>query len=196
MTLNTEIRPAITVIAATTLLLGVIFPLGFTGLAKVAAPFQANGSLVERDGHVVGSALIGQNFTQPRYFHSRPSATTGPDPKDPSKTVPAPDNAANSSASNLGPTSQALIDRIRTDLAGRKDVAPDAVTTSGSGLDPDISPANAAAQVARVAAARNLPPGRVADLVARNTRSPILGIFGEAHVNVLGLNMALDALQK
>lgn len=185
MTLLTQIRPAITTVAAATLLLGIACPLAFVGAAGALAPSQAGGSLIENGGHVIGSALIGQNFTRPGYFHTRPSAT-----------APAPDNADSSSASNLGPTSKALIDRVRGDVAGRHDVPADAVTTSGSGLDPDISPANANDQIARVAAARHLPAERVAALVAQATQAPALGVLGDARVNVLRLNLALDAMTR
>ncbi|MBB3174001.1 K+-transporting ATPase ATPase C chain [Endobacter medicaginis] len=184
MTVLAQIRPALTLVGVSTLALGFVLPLGFVGAAGLIAPSQAQGSLIERDGHVIGSALIGQTFARPDYFHPRPSATS-----------PAPYNADNSSASNLGPTSKALIDRVRTDIAGRHEVPADALTTSGSGLDPDISPANARDQVARVAAARHLPAEQVATLVARSVRGPFLGIFGEPRVNVLRLNLALDAMK-
>ena len=196
-----EIRPAVTIMLALTVLTGLAYPLAMTGLAPLLFPHQANGSLVERDGHVVGSALLGQNFTGPRWFHGRPSATTDTDPNDPSKTVPAPYNAANSSGSNLAPTAKALLDRVQPDVAALQAEAPgqpipaDLVTTSGSGLDPDISPAAALLQVRRVAAARHLPEARVRTLVERAIQDRVLGVLGERHVNVLALNLALDALR-
>jgi K+-transporting ATPase ATPase C chain len=142
-----EIRPAFVFIVALTVITGVVYPFVVTGIARVAFPYQAQGSLLERDGKVIGSALIGQQFTSDRYFHGRPSATVAPDPNDATKTVPVPYNAANSGGSNLGPTNKALIERVQADLEKLKQenssaqVAPDLVTTSGSGLDPDISPA-------------------------------------------------------
>ena len=195
-----ELRPAIVMTIAFTLLTGLVYPLVMTGIAQVIFPWQANGSLETRpDGTVVGSALIGQAFTAERYFHGRPSATTDADPADASKTVPAPYNAQNSSGSNLGPTSKALIDRVKEDaekLKGENDkpIPVDLVTTSGSGLDPDISPAAAAFQVPRVARARNLPESAVANLVARFTTGRTLGVLGEPRVNVLRLNLALDGV--
>ena len=195
-----QIRPAIAMIVLMTALTGLAYPLAMTGIAKLAFPYQAAGSLVERDGHVVGSALIGQNFTAEKYFHGRPSATTDTDPNDATKTVPAPYNAANSGGSNLGPTSKALVDRVKGDaaaLAAQNPAAPvpvDLVTTSASGLDPDITPAAALFQVPRVAKARNLAEDRVQQLVADHTQGRFLGILGEPHVNVLALNTALDAL--
>ncbi len=189
-----QLRPALVLVALFTLLTGIVLPLGFTGLAGAVFPRQAGGSLVERDGTVVGSALLGQPFTQNKYFQGRPSATTDTDPADSTKTVAAPYNAANSGASNAGPTNKALVDRVTADLekAGPKPVPGDVVTTSASGLDPDISPANASRQVARVAAARNLPEDRVRALVAEHTAGRLLGLIGEPRVNVLALNMALD----
>jgi len=189
-----QLRPALVLMALFTLLTGIVLPLGFTGLAGAVFPRQAGGSLVERDGTVVGSALLGQPFTQNKYFQGRPSATTDTDPADSTKTVAAPYNAANSGASNAGPTNKALVDRVTADLekAGPKPVPGDVVTTSASGLDPDISPANASRQVARVAAARNLPEDRVRALVAEHTAGRLLGLIGEPRVNVLALNMALD----
>ena len=183
-----------------TVITGLIYPLGMTGIAQLIFPHQANGSLVKKDGNVVGSELIGQNFTDDKYFHGRPSATTDTDPNDPTKTAPAPYNAANSGGSNLGPTSQALIDRVKDDaekLKAENSSAPipvDLVTTSGSGLDPDITPAAAEFQVPRVAKARNLPQDKVRALVAEATQDRILGILGEKRVNVLKLNLALDTL--
>ena len=160
-----HIRPAIVLIVLMTLLTGVVYPFAITGIAAVVFPHRAGGSMIMRDGTVIGSALIGQNFTSEKYFHGRPSATNTPDPNDSTKTVDAPYNAANSSGSNLGPTSQTLIDRVKADVEALRKagvtgrVPADAVTTSGSGLDPDISPAFALLQVARVAKARNLPSG-------------------------------------
>lgn len=194
-----EIRPAILVLIALTLITGLAYPLAITGIAQVVFPKQAQGSLIERNGKVVGSALIGQDFTSDRYFHGRPSATTAPDPKDPSKTVPAPYNAANSGGSNLGPTSKALADRIKADIAKLKAENPsspipvDLVTTSASGLDPDISPEAALFQVPRVAKARNMPEDRVRDLVEQHIEGRWLDLLGEPRVNVLELNLALDA---
>ena len=190
----THIRPALVVVVLFTLLTGIALPYGFVALGSALFPFQAGGSLIERNGTVVGSALIGQTFTQDKYFQGRPSATTDTDPNDSSKTVPAPYNAGNSSGSNAGPTSKTLIDRVTGHLekAGPKPVPGDALTTSASGLDPDISPEFAARQVARVAAARNLPEAQVQALVAQNTGGRLLGLIGEPRVNVLALNLALD----
>jgi potassium-transporting ATPase KdpC subunit len=193
-----EIRPAILVLLVLTVITGLAYPLAMTAIAGVIFPKQAEGSLIERDGKVVGSALIGQEFKDDKYFHSRPSATTAPDPADATKTVPAPYNAANSSGSNLGPTSKALNDRVKDDVDKLKaenaasPVPVDLVTTSASGLDPDISPEGALFQVPRVAKARNLPEGRVRQLVAQNTQGRLVGLFGEPRVNVLALNLALD----
>lgn len=195
-----EIRPAIVFIITLTLITGVVYPLAMTGIAGVLFPHQAQGSLVEQNGQVVGSTLIGQTFTGDRYFHGRPSATVTPDPNDPSKNVPAPYNAANSGGSNLGPTSQDLVDRIKGDIAKLREENPaapvpaDLVTTSGSGLDPDISPEAALFQVPRVAKARNLPEDRVRQLVAEHAKGPLAGILGEPRVNVLELNLVLDRL--
>jgi K+-transporting ATPase ATPase C chain len=195
-----EIRPAIVLVIALTAITGLAYPLAMTGIAGVLLPRQAEGSLIERDGGVVGSALIGQEFTSDRYFHGRPSATTAPDPQDSSKTVPAPYNAANSGGSNLGPTNKALIDRVSADVEKLKQENPsakvpiDLVTTSGSGLDPDVSPEGALFQVPRVAKARNLPEDRVRALVEENIERPLAGLIGEPHVNVLALNLALDKL--
>jgi K+-transporting ATPase ATPase C chain len=193
-----QIRPAIVLLVLMTVLTGLAYPMAVTGIAAILFPYQAGGSLIERDGKVVGSALIGQNFSDPKYFHGRPSATTDTDPNDPSKTTPAPYNAANSGGSNAGPTSKALIERVQSDVAALKKDNPapvpvDLVTTSASGLDPDITPAAAEFQVARVAAARNLPVERVRALVIDTTEDRFLGIFGEPRVNVLKLNLALDA---
>jgi K+-transporting ATPase ATPase C chain len=195
-----QLRPAIMMIVLMTALTGLAYPLAMTGIAGLVFPHQAGGSLVVRDGKVVGSELIGQNFTADRYFHGRPSATTDTDPKDPTKTVPAPYNAANSGGSNLGPTSKALVDRVKGDaatLAAQNPGAPvpvDLVTTSASGLDPDVTPAAALFQVPRVAKARHLPEDTVRQLVTEHTKGRLLGILGEPRVNVLALNTALDAL--
>jgi len=197
-----EIRPAILMIVAMTVLIGLIYPLGMTGIAQLLFPRQANGSLVEKDGKVVGSELIGQNFADEKYFHGRPSATTEPDPKDPTKTVPTPYAADNSAGSNAGPTSKALIDRVREDAGKLKAENPsapvpvDLVTTSASGLDPDITPAGALFQVPRVAKARNLPEQQVRDLVEHSIEGRLLGVIGEPRVNVLKLNLALDSVGK
>ncbi|MGB6252726.1 MAG: K(+)-transporting ATPase subunit C [Bradyrhizobium sp.] len=194
-----EIRPAILVLLLLTLITGLAYPLAMTEIAGAIFPKQAQGSLIERDGKVIGSALIGQEFKDDKYFHGRPSATTASDPADSSKTVPAPYNAASSGASNLGPTSKALSDRLREDVDKLKaenpstNVPVDLVTTSGSGLDPDISPEGALFQVPRVAKARNVSEDKVRQLVAENTSGRLIGIFGEPRVNVLALNLALDA---
>ncbi len=196
-----EIRPAIVFVIALTLITGVAYPFAMTGLAGLLFPYQAQGSLVERDGKVIGSTLIGQEFTSDRYFHGRPSATTTPDPNDSTKTVSAPYNAGNSGGSNLGPTSKALIERIQGDLDKLKQENPaapvpiDLVTTSGSGLDPHISPEAALFQVPRVAKARNLPENRIRQLIAENTAGPLGGLLGEPRINVLELNLALDRMQ-
>ena len=193
-----EIRPAIVLVIALTLITGVVYPFAITGIAQVIFPYKAQGSLLERDGKVVGSALIGQEFTSERYFHGRPSATTAPDPNDSTKTVPAPYNAANSGGSNLGPTSKSLIERVQGDIEKLKPENPsasvpaDLVTTSGSGLDPDISPEAALFQVPRIAKARNLPENVLRQLIAANTSGRFLGLLGEPRVNVLELNLALD----
>jgi K+-transporting ATPase ATPase C chain len=195
-----HIRPAIVMIVCMTVLTGIAYPLAMTGIAQAIFPHQANGSLIERDGKVIGSSLIGQNFTGENYFHGRPSATTDTDPKDPTKTIPAPYNAANSGGSNLGPTSKALVDRVTADaktLAAENPGTPvpmDLVTTSASGLDPDISPAGALFQVPRVAKARHLPEATVRQLVQDHIVGRLAGLIGEPHVNVLELNLALDAL--
>jgi K+-transporting ATPase ATPase C chain len=195
-----EIRPAIVMIIALTAITGLIYPLAMTGIAGVLFPRQAQGSLIERDGKVIGSALIGQNFTSDRYFRGRPSATTGPDPADPAKSVPSPYNAANSGGSNLGPTNKALIERVQGDLNALQQENPstpvpiDLVTTSASGLDPDITPQAALFQVPRIAKARNLPEDRVRQLVDAAVEPRALGFLGEPRVNVLALNLALDRL--
>jgi len=201
MNMISALRPAVVLIVIFTALLGLALPLGFVGVGRAVLPGQAGGSLIERGGTVVGSALIGQTFDGAQYFHPRPSATTDTDPADSTKTIPAPYNASSSGASNMGPTSKALVDRVQADVAafnagGAMPVVPaDAVTTSASGLDPHISPANAASQVARVAAARNIGADRVQALVAAQTEGRLLGLIGEPRVNVLLLNLALDAAQ-
>ena len=196
------IRPAIVLVIALTLITGLVYPLAMTGIAGAIFPYQAQGSLIERDGKVVGSALIGQVFADDKYFHGRPSATTTPDPKDPSKNLDAPYNAANSGGSNLGPTNKALIDRVKGDIDKLRAENPNApvpidlVTTSASGLDPDISPAAALFQVPRVAKARNMPEQRIRALVEEHIEGRTLGLLGEPRVNVLKLNLALDAAGK
>jgi K+-transporting ATPase ATPase C chain len=194
-----EIRPAIIILVLLTLITGLAYPLAMTAIAGVIFPKQAQGSLIEKDGKVVGSALIGQEFKDDKYFHGRPSATSAPDPADSTKTVPAPYNAANSGGSNLGPTSKALNDRIKEDVDKLRAENPsmpvpiDLVTTTASGLDPDISPEGALFQVPRVAKARNLPEDRVRQLVTEQTQGRLAGLLGEPRVNVLALNLALDA---
>jgi K+-transporting ATPase ATPase C chain len=193
-----QIRPAFVLLVLFTALTGIVYPFAIWGVAQVAMPGAANGSLITRDGKVVGSALIGQNFALPKYFHARPSATQAQDPAHPddsSKTIDAPYNAANSTGSNLGPTSQKLIDRVKADVAAWKfkgAVPADAVTTSASGLDPHISPAYAFAQVEAVAAARGLAADKVKALVETQVEGRALGLVGEPRVNVLRLNLALD----
>jgi K+-transporting ATPase ATPase C chain len=197
-----EIRPAILILVLLTLITGLAYPLAMTGIAGLIFPKQAEGSLIERDGKVVGSVLIGQEFKDAKYFHGRPSATTAPDPADSTKTVPAPYNAANSGGSNLGPTSKALNDRMKKEVDRLKAENPsspvpiDLVTTSGSGLDPDISPEGALFQVPRIAKARNMPEDRVRQLVTESTSGRLAGLLGEPRVNVLALNLALDAASK
>jgi len=194
-----EIRPAILVLVALTLITGLAYPLAITAIAGVVFPKQAAGSLIERNGQVVGSALIGQEFKSDKYFHGRPSATVAPDPNDSTKTVSAPYNAANSGGSNLGPTSKALSDRLKEDVDKLKAENPtepvpvDLVTTSGSGLDPDISPEAALFQVPRVAKARNMPEDQLRALVGKETEGRLGGFLGEPRLNVLELNLALDA---
>src|SRR5258708_10152679 len=193
-----EIRPAIVLLLVLTAITGLAYPLAMTGIAGAIFPSQAQGSLIEKDGKVIGSALIGQEFKDDKYFHGRPSATLAPDPNDSTKTVPAPYNAANSGGSNLGPTSKALNDRVKDDVEKLKAENPsaavpiDLVTTSASGLDPDISPEGALFQVPRVAKARNVPEELVRQLVAANTQGRLAGLLGEPRVNVLALNLALD----
>ena len=197
-----HLRPALVVLVMLTLITGVAYPFAMTGVAGAIFPRQAAGSLIERDGKVVGSALIGQSFTTDRYFQGRPSATSAPDPADATKTVPAPYNAANSSGSNLGPTNAALIDRVKGDVAKLKAENPaervpqDLVTTSASGLDPHISPDAAYFQVPRVAKARKLPEDRAKRLVADHVENRLFGLLGEPRVNVLALNLALDQLAR
>jgi K+-transporting ATPase ATPase C chain len=196
-----HLRPAVVLFCALAALTGLVYPLAMTGIAQAVLARQASGSLIERGGTVLGSALIGQSFTSERYFHGRPSATVAPDPADATKTVPSPYNAASSGASNLGPTSAALAERIKADIAGAKTENPNApvpmdlVTTSASGLDPDLSPEAALFQVPRVAKARGLPEEQVRALVTEHLRGRVLGILGEPRVNVLALNLALDALR-
>lgn len=193
-----ELRPAIIILVLLTLITGLAYPLAMTAIAGVIFPKQAQGSLIEKDGKVVGSSLIGQEFKDDKYFHGRPSATLAPDPADSTKTVPTPYNAANSGGSNLGPTSKALNDRIKDDVEKLKAENPtagvpvDLVTTSGSGLDPDISPDAALFQVPRVAKARNMPEEAVRQLVTANSQGRLAGLLGEPRVNVLALNLALD----
>lgn len=195
-----QIRPAIvsfTILAAIT---GLGYPLAITGIAQLVMPEQANGSLIKQNGQVIGSELVGQAFTQDKYFHGRLSATTGPDPQDSSKSVASPYNAANSMGSNLGPTSAALKDRLTADVAAAKkenpsaEVPVDLVTTSSSGLDPHISPDSALFQVPRVAKARGIDEAKLRDLVQSQIEDRDLGIFGELRVNVLKLNLALDRM--
>ena len=193
-----EIRPAIVLVVLLTLITGVVYPLAMTGIARALFPKQSQGSLIEREGRVVGSALIGQEFRGDGYFHGRPSATVAPDPGDPTKTVAAPYNAANSGGSNLGPTNKALVERVQGELEKLKQenastpVPVDLVTTSGSGLDPHISPAAAFFQVPRVAKARHMPEDRLRQLVDEHIEGRALGLLGEPRVNVLALNLALD----
>jgi len=193
-----EIRPAIVLLLVLTAITGLAYPLAMTAIAGAIFPAQANGSLIEKDGKVIGSALIGQEFKDDKYFHGRLSATLAPDPNDSTKTVSAPYNAANSGGSNLGPTSKALADRLKEDVDKLKAENPNAavpvdlVTTSASGLDPDISPAAAQFQVPRIAKARSMPEDAVKQLVASNVQGRFLGLLGEPRVNVLALNLALD----
>jgi K+-transporting ATPase ATPase C chain len=196
--MSKEIRPAVVILVALALITGLAYPLAMTGIAGVLFPSQAQGSLIERDGKVIGSTLIGQLFSDDKYFHGRRSVTTAPDPKDSSKTVDAPYNAANSMGSNLGPTNKALIDRVKEDVEklkpenGSAPVPIDLVTTTASGLDPHISPEAALFQVPRVAKARDLPENRLRQLVNEHTEGRLLGLLGEPRINVLALNLALD----
>jgi K+-transporting ATPase ATPase C chain len=193
-----QLRPAIVMVLVLSVLLGLAYPLAITGIAQAIFPHQANGSLLrDADGTVIGSELIGQHFTEPRYFHGRPSVTVNPD-----TTEDQPYNAANTTASNLGPTNEKLINTVEeranayreeNGLAADASVPVDAVTASGSGLDPHITPANAALQVNRVAQARGVSPGQIESLVAQHTEGRTLGFLGEPRVNVLRLNLALDA---
>ncbi|WP_234680172.1 K(+)-transporting ATPase subunit C [Bradyrhizobium monzae] len=193
-----EIRPAIVLLLVLTAITGLAYPLAMTGIAGAIFPAQAQGSLIEKDGKVVGSALIGQEFKDDKYFHGRPSATLAPDPNDSTKTVSAPYNAANSGGSNLGPTSKALADRLKEDVDRLKAENPNAavpvdlVTASASGLDPDISPEAAQFQVPRVAKARRISEDQLRQIVASSTQGRLLGLLGEPRVNVLALNLALD----
>ncbi|GJE61065.1 K(+)-transporting ATPase subunit C [Methylobacterium trifolii] len=195
-----QLRPALVLLIALTALTGLAYPLAMTGIAGAIFPAKAAGSLIERDGKVVGSSLIGQSFTSDRYFHGRPSATTAADPADATKTLPSPYNAANSSGSNLGPTSAALAERVKADVAARQAENPgrpvpvDLVTASGSGLDPDLSPEAVLFQVPRVSKARSLSEDRLRGLVEAQVQDRLLGILGEPRVNVLALNLALDGL--
>jgi potassium-transporting ATPase KdpC subunit len=196
-----HLRPALVLIVLFSVLTGLVYPLAITGIAQVVMPYQANGSVIRQDGVVIGSALIGQWFKSDRYFHPRPSATSETDPNDSTKTIDAPYNAANSSGSNLGPTSQKLVDRVKGGveawraLAGASPVPADAVTTSASGLDPHISPATALGQVTSVAKARGLPEDRVRALVESAIEGRAVGLIGEPKINVLRLNLALDGLK-
>lgn len=197
-----HVRPAIVMMIAMTVITGLAYPLAMTGIAQIVFPYQANGSLVRVHGKVIGSALIGQEFTSPRYFHPRPSMTTEPDPKDPSKTISVPYAADNSAGSNLGPTSKDLVAAVGARaavLAKENPGAPipvDLVTSSASGLDPDITPAAALFQVPMVARARGLPEAEVRNLVLDHVTPRFLGILGEPLVNVLKLNLTLDSLQR
>jgi len=195
------LRPALVVLIALTVITGLAYPLAMTAIAGAVFPSQAQGSLItDRSGKVVGSTLIGQNFTADKYFHGRPSATLGPDPTDATKTILVPYNAVNSMGSNLGPTSKALADRVAAGYNALKAENPnmpvpvDLVTASASGLDPDVSPEGALFQVPRVAKARNLPEQQVSELVTKHIEGRFLGFIGEPHVNVLQLNRALDQL--
>lgn len=194
-----EIRPAIVFLVGLVAITGLVYPLAMTGAAQLLFPYRAQGSLIEKDGKVIGSSLIGQQFSEEKYFHGRPSATTAPDPQDSSKTIPAPYNAANSGGSNLGPTSKALAERLKEGVETLRKENPaavpvDLVTTSGSGLDPDISPEAALFQVPRVAKARNLPEARVRSIVEGMVTPRTLGFLGEPRINVLQLNLAMDRL--
>ena len=195
-----EVRPAIVFLVGLMAITGLIYPLAMTGIAQIVFPYQAQGSVIEQNGRIIGSSLIGQQFAEEKYFHGRPSATTAPDPQDSAKTVPAPYNAVNSMGSNLGPTNKTLADRLKEGVDTLKKENPsaaipvDLVTTSGSGLDPDISPEGALFQVPRVAKARKLPEARVRSVVESMITPPTLGILGEPRINVLQLNLAMDKL--
>ncbi len=197
-----QLRPALAIVLLLTLVTGLAYPLAITGIAGLLFPHQAQGSLLRVDGKIVGSAEIGQSFSNERYFHPRPSATTVPDPKDATKMVPKAYAAESSGGSNLGPTNRTLIDRIKVDAEKLRAenpgtaVPPDLVTTSASGLDPDISPEAARFQIPRIAKARGIDVDRLRDLVASHTEGPSFGLFGDTRVNVLELNLALDALSK
>ena len=195
-----EIRPALVLAVGLAALTGLAYPLAITGIAGAIFPYQANGSLIVKDGQVIGSELIGQSFTSDRYFHGRPSATTGPDPADPTKSTGVPYNASNSMGSNLGPTNKALVERVKGDvekLSQENPSAPvpiDLVTTTASGLDPHISPEAALFQVPRVAKARALSEQQVRELIESKVEGRLLGMLGEPRVNVLALNLALDQM--
>jgi K+-transporting ATPase ATPase C chain len=194
------LRPAVVIFVVLSVLTGLGYPFAIAGIGQLAFPDQANGSLVTRDGRVVGSSLIGQDFTDARYFWPRPSATSGPDPRDADKTVPTPYNADASGGANLGPTSKALLARLAGDVKryrqGDTKVPAELVTASGSGLDPHISPAAALYQVSRVAAARHMNEDAVRALVMSHVAGRALGFLGEPTVNVLALNLALDDAQR
>jgi len=195
-----EIRPASFFLIGLVTITGLVYPLAMTGAAQVLFPYQAQGSLIERNGKVIGSSLIGQQFLEEKYFHGRLSATTAPGPQDASKTIPAPYNAANSMGSNLGPTNKVLADRLKESVDALKKQNPvaavpvDLVTTSGSGLDPDISPEAALFQVPRVAKARNVSEARVRSVIESVIAAPTLGFIGEPRINVLQLNLAMDKI--
>jgi K+-transporting ATPase ATPase C chain len=188
MHITRELRPALSLVVLFTLFTGLLFPAAFTGIMQLALPFQANGSLLKQNNQVVGSALIGQNFTSPKYFAPRPSA------------LDKPYDAGTSGASNLGPASAQLLTNVKTNIAaylkayGPGPIPADAVTASGSGLDPDISLANALRQAPAIAAARKLPASSVINLVQQLAHRSFFGIVGTDHLNVLQLNIALDAL--
>ena len=197
-----QLRPALVMIVALTAITGLAYPLAMTGVAGALFPHQASGSLIVENGTVVGSELIGQNFTDERYFHGRPSVTLGPDPADPSKTTTIPYNAVNSMGSNAGPGNAAMIERVKADLERLKAENPsqpvpiELVTTTGSGLDPHISPEAALFQAPRVAKARGVSEDQLKELIAEHTQGRIMGLLGEPVVNVLALNRALDAIAK
>jgi K+-transporting ATPase ATPase C chain len=197
------IRPVVTLLLFLTIVTGLAYPLAVTGIAQAIFPAAANASLVTgAAGTIVGSEWVGQSFTRPAFLHGRPSATVGADPADPSRTVDLPYNAAASSGSNLGPTSQKLADRLMAASAELRDegfagpLPADAVTTSGSGLDPHVSPAFALAQAPRIAAARGIEEARIAAVIGDHVEGPMLGFLGEPRVNVLAVNRALDALTR